>query len=397
MSDSEYPVVVIGGGMVGLSFALSLADAGVSVLVVDAKAPSLAEAKTSMMGRVSAINASSVKFLNQLGAWPHLSEASFAPFTQMKVWDTQGDGEIHFHATDVARAQLGYIVENAAITRQLWRQLVAHPHIEVKAPAQAISWEADVQGVYMQLSDGSSIKARLVVGADGAASWVRQQAKIPCDKRSYGQVAITGVVMSEKPHAQCAWQQFLTEGPLGVLPLRDPHLSSFVWSNSKDRAQALMEMPVEQFNVALMNAAQCYLGDMKLVSVRTDFPLVMQHATAYITPQVALLGDAAHAIHPLAGQGANLGLSDAACLSHAMSEAIKQDKDPLSWRVLRAYARARRFDNTRMQGLIRMLSDLFSVDDVMTVGIRSAGMKQINQRNVLKRLLIEQADGIGVL
>lgn len=323
-------VIIVGAGMVGLALANRLADAGLQVDVIERQAPDLAFA-AGRPQRVSALNPSSRDLLTSLNAWDQLRPACVEPFSKIEAWTAANNGTIRFDAADIGKKYLAFVVENREIVRVLWERAVAHVRITVRTDAYA--WE---------------IGETLVVGADGAQSQVRDTAGITVQERAYGQQAIVATIHSIKPHRNIAYQNFLNTGPLGVLPLTDAHRESIVWSADEDYAAQLMAMDVSRFNITLSNALSMRLGKLTLQGERHVFPLVMRHAERYVQPGVALVGDAAHTIHPLAGQGVNIGFKDVVALSDVLIAAKRSNLPLTALPVLRRFERARRFDTNKM-------------------------------------------------
>ena len=315
---STRKIAIIGAGMVGLSLANRLAQENVDVIVYESQHP----LKRKPSNRVSAINLVSCDFLKELGAWQQLQQTSVTPFSKMQVWCVDSAAEITFDACEVGRKQLGFIVENDEMVRVLWGMAEAHDQIELRCPQSLTELP----------------KADLVIGADGGRSWVRDQAGIAFSERAYGQEALVAVLKTTKPHANTAYQAFSSTGPLGVLPLDDPHHVSIVWSADYTKARALQAMTDARFAMAFTNMMHEKLGRCQLISKRQVFPLTMRHAQQYLKDNVVLVGDAAHSIHPLAGQGVNLGFADAASLAQQFE----------SQRSLRRFERERKFANSVM-------------------------------------------------
>ncbi len=336
-TNTAVTVTIVGAGMVGLALANQLSQAGIAVEVVERRAPQL-DFEPRSSDRVSALNRASRDLLQSLGVWAHLRPACVAPCTDMRVWTEQNNGAVHFSAREIGKKHLAYIVENQEVVRVLWQKAASDPLISITLCEH---YELD------------SSRA-LIVGADGAHSTVREQAGITLTERAYGQQAIVATVTSVKPHRLCAYQNFLKTGPLGVLPLHDAHSESIVWSANDEQAQYLMHLNDAQFNIALSNALDLRLGKLTLKSARHIFPLVMRHAWCYVKPGIALVGDAAHTVHPLAGQGVNLGFQDVLVLSANVIKAYQRGRDVGALDVLRDYERERKWRNQQMLLLMQV-------------------------------------------
>lgn len=333
-------VTIVGAGMVGLALASRLAQAGIRVTLIERQQPDLAFDPGTAM-RVSALNLASRDVLKSLGVWHKLRRECVKPFSKITAWTQSNSGDIHFDAADNAKKYLAYVVENREVVRVLWECIAHNPSVKIEI--------SNNHELNIDHQDES-----LIIGADGATSQVRAQANIAFQERAYGQKAIVARVHAHKPHHNTAYQNFLKTGPLGVLPLHDPHSVSIVWSADDADAQQLMTMDEAQFNIRLSNALDLRLGKLTLQSERQVFPLIMRHATTYIKPGIALIGDAAHTIHPLAGQGVNLGLQDVVVLAECLIKAFKKGLPLGSLGVLRPYERVRKQDNANMLAVMQV-------------------------------------------
>jgi len=385
---AAFDFIIVGAGMVGLTLALGLAREQYTVAVVEAKEPNLVWDDAQLPVRVSAINLHSYELWKKLGVWERVNSKGFSVLDKMQVWDSDGGGEIEFDSAEVGAAQLGFIVENRAVISAAWACCQLNESISFFVSAKAsdlITREEDVQ---LTLENGDVLKAACLIGADGANSWVRNTLKIPVKKRPYQQQALVAVIETEQSHQQTALQSFLPTGPLGLLPLQDERRMSIVWSADAARVEQVLAMDEGERNSALTEAMQWRLGKATFLMQPVAFPLVMRHATRYVAPRIALLGDAAHTIHPLAGQGVNLGLKDVASFIEQMQIAKVRGRDVGAMRVLRAYERSRKGDNTAMLLAMRAFKEGFIFDATWWVTLRSLGLNTVNQWPFLKRIFM---------
>jgi len=389
---TRYDVVIVGGGMVGACLACALAPTDLQVAVLEFSEPQLSWPEDSVDLRVSAISIASQHIFNAVGAWEGMLTERVSPYRDMKVWDSTGNGHIHFDSADIGMAEMGHIIENRVIRAALLKRIDEYENIHFICPARLTSWQNDDDALYLTLADGSKITTSLLVGADGGRSWVREQAGISHYGWPYDQSGVVAVVETELPHQETAWQRFLTTGPLAFLPLTDGR-SSIVWSTTADAAKNLIAMDDEQFCVALSEAFEGRLGTILTTTPRAAFPLKLQHAEQYVKQRIALVGDAAHMIHPLAGQGANLGFLDAASLADVISKAAQQGRDIGSFKVLRRYERWRKGGNVSMMYAMDGFKRLFSNDMTLAKQVRNTGLTLANKCTPLKHRLMRQAMG----
>lgn len=391
MAEQQTDVIIIGGGMVGLTLAAGLADSGFSVAVVEARQPpSWDAAHTS--NRVSAITHTSRRILERVGAWDFITSRRVSPFEAIRAWDAADHPGVTFDAADRGEACLGHIVENTLIQDALREAVVRRAGVSLYCPVAVDELDAADEGVRVRLGDGRRLRGRLLVGADGASSMVREHAGIRVRERDYGQRGIVATITTEHHHGAVARQRFLPEGPLALLPLADGRCS-IVWSADNARAAELQTLSDREFNTALTGASEAVLGQVTASVDRASFPLRRLHAETYVAPRVALVGDAAHVIHPLAGQGVNLGFLDAAALVDVMAEARERGRDPFGFGVLRRYARWRRGDNVLMQSAMDGFHWLFSNDDPWRSLLRNAGLGVTDRLAPAKALFVDQAVG----
>ncbi len=396
--ELECDLLVVGGGMVGAALALACSAQGLKIIVVESREPSRDWPKGEVDLRVSALSRASQRILNRLGrgptAWERIQGLGVSPYREMRVWDAVGGASIHFDSADLGEPDLGHIVENRVTQLALWEQLEVAPDIHLLCPARGLRLSLTSERAQLDLDDGRRLVARLLVGADGRDSWVRAQAGITTSGWDYDQQAIVANVQTTRPHGETAWQRFLPTGPLAFLPLADGRCS-IVWSVVESRARQFMALEDAAFLAELEAACERHLGPLVAVGSRESFPLRLQHADQYVLPRLALVGDAAHAIHPLAGQGVNLGFLDAAQLADNIAEALAKGRDIGSLWTLRRYERARRGGNMGMLGAMEVFKRLFGNRNPLLVAARNLGLAVTDRLPGLKQLFIEQALGQG--
>ncbi|MFT5448327.1 MAG: 2-octaprenylphenol hydroxylase [Gammaproteobacteria bacterium] len=394
----NYDVAVVGGGAVGLTLACALGDEGVRVALIESRAapePVLvgSPAREHFDLRTIAITPVSQRILEALGVWQRLPAQRLGAFEHMCVWDTPGRGEVHFDAVDADLPVLGHIVENRELVHALEQRAATLDTVRMYRPATLHDLQAGPHGVTLEL-DGARLQARLVAGADGAHSRVRELAGITADVRAYQQHALVAMVRTACPHQATAWQRFLPRGPLAFLPLPD-NWCSVVWSSSPEHAAELERMDEVQFREALGSAYDERLGAVVEVTGRGRFELMRVQAHRYLAPRVVLLGDAAHTIHPLAGQGVNLGLLDAAVLAERVASLIAAQRDPGIEGDLRAYERSRRGHNLLTGELMTGFNRLFGARFAPAGAARNFALAIANRTPLLRRLCINYASGLS--
>ncbi|MGD8483866.1 MAG: UbiH/UbiF/VisC/COQ6 family ubiquinone biosynthesis hydroxylase [Thioalkalispiraceae bacterium] len=390
----NYDVIIVGGGMVGSTLACALGENNFSVALVDTHKPVLSWPEQGYDLRVSALTRASQQILETLHVWPRMQAERISAFREMHVWDAGGEGVLHFDSAELGEATLGHIVENRVTLKALHQQLATLEQVELVTEVQATSLDIEAQHASLSLSNGSILKARLVVAADGSRSWVRQQRAISVRGWDYDQAALVSYVKTARSHQETAWQRFLPNGPLAFLPLPDGY-SSIVWSTSPEQAEQLKNLPEDHFAIELQVAFEEQLGEITEVGPRATFPLRFFETNAYVEPRLALVGDAAHTIHPLAGQGVNLGMADAASLAEVLSAARQAKKDIGRLDVLRKYERWRRADNRSMLMAMDGFKRLFSNQSSLLGWLRNSGMNLVQHTPLIKNTLVRHAMGLS--
>lgn len=397
-------IAIVGAGLAGSSMALALADSKYSITVLDAKP--LAPATTpndKHQPRVSALTPGTIRLLESLNAWQQIPASRVSPYSRMHVREADGTGEINFSAEDLRIESLGCIVENHCIQSALLARLSDYNNVTIEAPVTVNACETSQHtespgnppGSLLHLADGRRIHAKLVIAADGARSPVRDLVQIPVRSWDYNHTALVTTVYSEQPHQHTARQIFHDEGVLAFLPLSDAgpasqgqRACSIVWSLLPEQAEAMMALDEAAFLAALGHASEHWLGKIEGCEQRFSFPLRQCHAKRYFQDGVVLIGDAAHSIHPLAGQGANLGFQDVACLSRILKAGDRDLADPI---LLRRYQRERRPANLLMAGVMEGFKQLYADQPLPIRWLRNKGMQAVDHWPFIKNELVRQA------
>ena len=395
----EYDLVVVGGGAVGATFAaLAVRQAGLPaarVAVIERDRPPPWTLTDAYDLRVFALSRASSRILAAAGAWDAIAAARVSPYERMRVWHESmppfGNDTLVFDAAELDEPNLGYIVEGRLIQTALHASLEALGVAVVPASVESLALAPDTAVVAF---GERRLTARLLVGADGGRSRVRELAGLAATTRDYHQQAIVANVTTAKPHEETAWQRFLGYGTLAFLPLANGQCS-IVWSVGNDRAAELRTLSVPEFERELTAALDGALGEVRLASGRVSIPLAATRAEHYVLERCALIGDAAHTVHPLAGQGVNLGLLDAATLADVLAEARDEREDPGALRLLRRYERRRRPQNELMSRAMSGFNDFLAMGQGPAAQIARRGMGMVNRMGPVKRLLAERALGIS--
>ncbi|MBJ8363035.1 FAD-dependent 2-octaprenylphenol hydroxylase [Citrobacter cronae] len=390
-------VAIVGGGMVGLAVACGLQGSGLRVAVLEQHVPQSLAVDAPPQLRVSAINAASEKLLTRLGVWSDIAARRACCYHGMEVWDKDSFGRIEFDDQSMGYSHLGHIVENAEIHYALWQKAQRSPDITLLAPAeiQQVAWGENE--AFLTLKEGTMLTARLVIGADGANSWLRNKADIPLTFWDYRHHALVATIRTQEAHGAVARQAFHGEGILAFLPLSDPHLCSIVWSLSPQEAERMQQASVDEFNQALNIAFDNRLGLCSVESERQTYPLTGRYARQFAAHRLALVGDAAHTIHPLAGQGVNLGFMDAAELIDELKRLQRQGKDIGQYLYLRRYERSRKHSAAMMLAGMQGFRELFAGENPAKKLLRDIGLKLADTLPGVKPQLIRQAMGLNDL
>jgi 2-octaprenylphenol hydroxylase len=402
--DTE--VLIVGGGIAGLALAAALQRSGLRVVLVEGR--DFPEASSAAGGepaddvadfdpRVSALTPRSIAFLASLGVWTDIEALRQQPYSHMTVWDAEGTGRIEFDADEVAAPSLGSIVENRLVVAALAARVRALGGVGLRNGVRLRDLQRTADGFRVHFDDDSSLDAALVVAADGALSPTRKLLGLRTREWDYGHRAIVTTVQFSDSHRCTAWQRFLPTGPLALLPLagRNERFCSIVWSIDEDRADALLQLDDDEFGRALTRASEGVLGAVTQSAPRHAFPLRQRHAVDYVCPGAALVGDAAHTIHPLAGQGINLGLADVAVLAEELGRAARLGLAPGRLEVLRRYQRRRKGDNLRMMAAMDGFKRLFGADALPLRWLRNTGMRGLAGMPAAKRRIIREAMGVA--
>ena len=389
----SYDIAVIGGGMVGLAFAAALQDSPLTVVVIEGH--DIDRELPDQPGlRVSALSRASENILRNIGAWDGICSRRAQAYNAMQVWDRNGFGHIDFDGAALMTDSLGHLVENQVIQLALLEQLERASNITLltNTKISKLSQGADV--AWLTLVDQEPLCAKLIVGADGANSWTRKQVNIPLSSWDYNHHAIVANIRTAEGHQNCARQIFNPEGPLAFLPLWQDDLCSIVWSLPPARAQALLAMSDAEFNKQLNVAFDNRLGLCQVEGLRQAFPLTMRYARNFAGERVALIGDAAHTIHPLAGQGVNLGLLDAASLAQTVLANYQAQRDIGSYANLRQFERWRKSEAATLIASMEGLKRLFSGGHPAKRTLRDVGLTLANYLPGVKQQFIKRAMGL---
>ena len=383
-------ITIVGAGSAGLTLALLLAPTGLKITVLEQGDAPTQQQVTHQ--RVSALNLASKRVLEHVGAWPAIA-ATAAAYHQMQVWDADSFGRIEFNAGQERLSQLGWICDNEQIRVALHKQLQQHANVELLFNCTINSIAQSERDVVININQQQLLLSRLVVGADGVNSLVRREMQLPLAHWDYEHQAIVATIRTQLPHQASARQVFLPTGPLALLPLPDPQQCSIVWSCNPERAAELLAMDEMAFNQALTAASNSVLGVLARQTVPQAFALKMRYASTWIRGRAVLVADAAHSIHPLAGQGMNLGLMDVAALAELISEAVADNQDFSETRLLRRYERWRKAEAQTLIAAMETFKRGFSNKQPLLKLVRAVGMSGVDQMPWLKSKIIAAALG----
>ena len=393
--STHYDIIIIGSGMVGGTLACALMEQGLRIALVEAGTVPVEWTPENYDLRVSAFTRASEQIFRNIGVWDNIVVHRVSPFRQMRVWDGTGSGMIHFDCAELGEDILGYIIENSVIQNALFENVQKSKDIDVIHPVKPRSLSLNADEVILHLDNDQTLTSRLIIGADGNQSWVREQADIAYRGWSYGQKAVVCAVKTSKQHQETAWQRFMPDGPLAFLPLADHHCCSIVWSTTPEHADHLLSLDDASFIVELQKAFGETLGTIQSAGPRGAFPLNLRHAEEYTKSRLALIGDAAHMAHPLAGQGVNLGLLDAVTLAEVLIDANKAGKDIGALAVLRRYERWRKGNNMFMLAVMDGFKKLFGNNIPPVRWARNLGLSITNKATPLKNMIVYRAMGLG--
>lgn len=393
----DYDIVIVGAGLVGTTLACAIAQqklaAPLRIALIEAGSQVQSFSGGDFDPRVVALTRASQKLFAHIGIWSTILQQRACAYREMEVWDGEGTAKIHFSAAEVRQDCLGHIVENSVIVAALREKLAQHSQIDLLQPVKVVGLtRGDLARV--ELDNGQTLSTRLLIAADGVHSKVRELAEFATREWDYGHKAIITSVQTQLPHQATAWQRFMGSGPLAFLPLPDvdeKHFCSIVWSAEHKLADELMQLDDADFCQRLGIAFEHKLGGILHSAQRFAIPLRQRHAKSYIQPQIALVGDAAHNIHPLAGQGVNLGLLDVSALAQEIARAMERGIPLDDYSILRRYQRQRLAGNLLMMSAMEGFKRLFGNQSLMIVWLRNSGIRQLNSLTALKKIIVNAA------
>ena len=400
--NCDFDIVIVGAGAVGSAAACLLAQIShqgqspLKIALIESQPTPIFTAE-KVDPRVAALTEKTRSIFQQLGIWDAVKAKRAAAYRAMNVWDAEGTGRITFDCRQVQQPNLGHIVENTALVSSLIEHIEQQPNIELFCQSTITDYSVDDDALSISLDNGQTVTTQLLIAADGANSAVRENFQFATKQWDYQQKAIVTTIYTEHSNQQTAWQRFMPTGPLALLPLDDiegAHCCSIVWSQDTEEAERLMALDDSAFCQALSQASEHCLGKILKTEKRHLIPLRQSHATDYVMPRVALLGDAAHSIHPLAGQGANLGFSDALVLAEEIANAHRRNLDLGDLSVLKRYQRRRKPENLAAMAAMEGFKRLFGAQNSTLRLIRNYGLSAINGLGGIKNKLIKQAMGL---
>ena len=381
----NFDLIIVGGGLAGAAMAVALRRTHLKIALIEQGPPVKPDVWDQ---RIYAYSPASVAFLAELGVWAHLEHARLTPVSAMQIHGDEG-GTLNFTAYESGLSELAWIGESSLVHLELWESLKRQHNVTLFCPGVPEALDAGDSGATVRLKDGRVLSAALVVGADGRDSWVRREASIAGSVTHYGEMGVVANLRAELPHRGTAFQWFMPAGVLAWLPLADG-MVSVVWSAADALASELLALPEHEFCARVAAAGGHRLGRFEMLTPRAAFPLRLMRTETVVRPRIALIGDAAHAIHPLSGHGINLGFQDARVLANALA-ALPAWRDPGELAVLRAYARRRAEEPFLLQYATHGLSRLFGSDNPLLGALRNAGLNLTSQLPVLKNALVRYA------
>ena len=391
----KYEAIIVGGGVAGASLALLLGQAGMKICLLDKGSPSKIQKTDLFKGKTASLNLASIDFFKKIGLWEKVNHSS-KEFTNIEVWDAEGSSKIIFNAKDISRSKLGNIAHNNSILTALYDLLKDLPNVNrVENVSVSVIKEAN-ESIDVQTDSGLSLTASLVVGSDGSMSSIRSLSSIPIRTWSYEQTAIVTLLESEIPINDTAYQIFTSTGPIAILPVRveEEELASLIWSADKAYADKLLTSEPAEFLRELKLKTESKLGTFKMREEISSFPLHQLHAKEYFSNRAVLVGDSAHTMHPLAGQGLNLGLSDVIDLSERILLLRREGKDIADEKMLNAYSDSREKVNLRMAALMEVFKRGFGSKNPWVKLGRNIAFSFTNETKFLKKKFIREAAGI---
>lgn len=391
MINQPIEVAIVGGGMVGAAAALGLANSGFRVAVIEHQAPAEFQPDNPPDVRISAIGAQSVSLLRSLGIWDNVLSMRAHPYRRLETWEWES-AHVNFDASELGLPELGFMVENSVLQQALWQALVEHPQVTLYCPAQLSQMQPNHSGWTLYFSDGETMQVPMVIGADGANSQIRQWAGIGIHAWQYRQSCMLITVQCEQTPGESTWQHFTPTGPHAFLPLFD-NWASLVWYDTPARIRQLQSMNMAQLQSSISRSFPARLGEITPIASGA-FPLTRRHALKYVKPGLALIGDAAHTIHPLAGQGVNLGYRDVQALLDVMTDARSLGESWASLAVLQRYQSKRKLDNLMMQTGMDLFYVGFSNDLAPVRAIRNLGLMAAQRSGGLKQQALKYALGL---
>jgi 2-octaprenylphenol hydroxylase len=392
MAENHYDIIIVGAGIVGLTLACALSDSHLKIALIDKNPPAVEYLESAIDLRVSAITLASQHIFSKLNVWQNIPAHKISAFNKMHVWEAIGGGHIDFTSQSIYKQNLGFIIENRCLQTALWMCLQQKSIDFIVGQVEVIRYLEN--NVEIILNSNDVFSTTLLVGADGAQSKVRKQMNVDVTSWEYKHTAIIAQVKTELSHQKTAWQCFLPTGPLAFLPLSDAHQTSIVWSASPSEAQRLLALDDQIFSDQLTQVFQKKLGKIEVASQRLSFPLTMRHVKNYLKPGMALIGDAAHTIHPLAGQGVNLGILDAIMLAETILNTHKKGRLIGALYNLRAYERARKSENWIMLAVVEAIKHLFAGEALPLATLRTLGLNATNKIDFIKNYLMRHAMGL---